>query len=64
MLDFVSANGADVTLGLPDGFLYGQLTFSKTGGTTGKVTGGAAGTRATPARSRPSRGHVGGTTSR
>ena len=42
MLDFVSANGADVTLGLPDGFLYAHITISKTGGITGKVTGGTA----------------------
>ena len=42
MLDFVSSNGGDVSLGLPGGFLYGHLTFNtKTGGTTGKVTGGS-----------------------
>lgn len=42
MLDYVSANGADVTLGLPHGFLYAHITFSKTGAITGKVTGGTA----------------------
>ncbi len=42
MLDFVSSNGADVSLGLPGGFLYGHLTFNtKTGAATGKVTGGS-----------------------
>jgi hypothetical protein len=42
MLAFTSANGADVSLGLPGGFLYGHLTFNnKTGAVTGKVTGGA-----------------------
>ena len=42
MLDFVSANGADVSLGLPGGFLYGHLTFNtKTGVVTGKITGGS-----------------------
>ena len=42
MIDFVSSNGGDVSLGLPGGFLYGHLTFNtKTGVTTGKVTGGA-----------------------
>ena len=40
MLDYVSANGADVSLGLPHGFLYAHVTFSKTGAITGKVTGG------------------------
>jgi hypothetical protein len=42
MVDYVSANGADVSLGLPDGFLYAHITFSKKGGITGKVTGGTA----------------------
>jgi hypothetical protein len=42
MLDFVSANGADVSLGLPDGFLYARITFSKSGAITGKITGGTA----------------------
>ena len=42
MIDFVSSNGGDVSLGLPGGFLYGHLTFNtKTGATTGKVTGGS-----------------------
>lgn len=42
MLDFVSSNGADVSLALPGGFLYGHLTFNtKTGVVTGKVTGGS-----------------------
>ncbi|HEX3492489.1 MAG TPA: hypothetical protein VHU92_24305 [Streptosporangiaceae bacterium] len=40
ILDFVSANGADVSLGLPDGFLYAHISFSSKGAITGKVTGG------------------------
>jgi hypothetical protein len=42
VLDFVSAKGADVSLALPGGFLYGHLTFnSKTGAVNGKITGGS-----------------------
>jgi len=42
MLDFGRSNDADVSLGLPGGFLYGHLTFNtKTGAVTGKITGGS-----------------------
>lgn len=33
-------NGADITIGLPQGFIYGHLTLSSTGAATGKITGG------------------------
>jgi hypothetical protein len=42
ILDFVSANGADVALALNHGFLYGKFTESKMGAITGKITGGTA----------------------
>jgi hypothetical protein len=42
-LDFGSGNGADVSLALPGGFLYGHLTFNtKTGAVTGKIIGGSS----------------------
>ncbi len=42
VLDFVSSNGADVSLALPGGFLYGHFTVNtKTGVVAGKVTGGS-----------------------
>jgi hypothetical protein len=41
-LDFVSARGADVTLALSGGFLYGKLSISKMGAVTGRITGGSA----------------------
>jgi hypothetical protein len=40
MLDFVSADSADVSLALKDGFLYGQFTINSAGAFSGKVTGG------------------------
>lgn len=42
VIDFVSANGADVSLALKDGFLYGRFTISKKGVIAGRITGGSA----------------------